>query len=276
MNTLSQFFWSLFDRRAPRTLRDRMCRVKHTYNSEYVHPYRTLVFTLASTSLNKSNSFDNMDAIHRGLVDVGRRLHKRFNPTLVYIAKAEIHMVFHYVDDDLATFEGNGRVLRMTSRFSSVATHLARDSLAPFLGAYGPEFSTERLEFTKPCEALNFLVWKQSTCYKDCMYKWYNHLCEPSAKKTSPPLADVETFFQDLKTKDAIDTPLSMDVLYGTFVKKLAQERERASLFELHDGHDAPVRRPTRFSRNVLHEFVRIINCRTRDFAKALDELILT
>jgi hypothetical protein len=165
------------------------------------------VISLKSKSLLKIlNSRSNFDEKTNELAEnniilkkICKILYDKYDPIMIYCFNNEINLVF--VNNDSALYNGN--ISKLVCNIASCASVLSSKQVKEDI-----YFDGMFLEFTKTCELLNYLVWRQFDCRRNTVTSLYKCFIGDL------PIDNISVE----EMEKCFDVP--KDLFYGTVMKK--------------------------------------------------------
>lgn len=219
------------------SLHNRMKRLSLKWNGFHVHPFKPTIITLNSHDLlkfiniltsydEKLKFFEQWNTVYKKVCE---SLYNKFNPTMIYYFNDEINIVFYH--NDHGELWANGNLHKMIANISSYTSRCLSQELIKIGVNLDFCFNCRVVQFDDSYETLNWLIWRQSDCYRNILtllYKCYhleyairtnsnylNQILNSKLKGTTT--TELETFLYENKT-DSLNE--FKKLLFGAILKK--------------------------------------------------------
>ena len=177
------------------SLDERMKNLSNKYNTK-CHCYKPHVITMKSKqilSYMKSISRSKMTfkekqkyikTLNDIIIDICKKIYKKYDPTLIYCFNNEINIVFFYKSNGNYIFDGNVNSI-LTLLVSDITLQINKDNVLDTLlnnveHSKGTVpilkdiiFTGMFIEFDKDYEILNYLIWRQMNCRRNTLSLFY-------------------------------------------------------------------------------------------------------
>lgn len=248
-------------------LSDRMTNLVRNYNNHRIHCYKPFVLSLNSrkmldyinkvTSVNEKLKF--YSEYNKLLVEVGKILYEKFDPTCIYTFNNEIHLVYYY--DNNGNYILNGNIHKLLTRISSYASVKMNSILSKNnIEIENFYFDGNIVEFSEDYETFNFLIWRQFDCMRNTLNSLYR--CYKIDENNNDVLKSTKlnVIKNELFENDSISSLITNDILYGILLKKEIYYKENET-----DKNEMVTRKKI---VEVSHDF-------TNDFTKNMQNYII-
>lgn len=158
----------------------RMKQLVKSFNDNQFHPYKCHILTLRSKELLKrvnkleptsKEQLEKLESMNEILVKVCKEMYNKTDPTFIFAFNNEINLVFFYSEYDKHSFVYNGNITKTITRMCSYASLAFYKEISEDVF-----FNCEYTEFDVDYECLNYIIWRQSECFRNnatMLYKMY-------------------------------------------------------------------------------------------------------